>query len=67
MVGVVATKAALSICVNALTDSDEKSETAAVIGTDDHTKLESYLRALNHQLESNSFIFCHALFAYGVL
>ena len=50
----VATKAALSIRVDALTDSDGKSEeTASTIGIDNRTKLESRLRALEHQLEGN--------------
>jgi nucleolar protein 58 len=50
----VATKAALSIRVDALTDSDGKSEaTASTIGIENRTKLESRLRALEHQLEGN--------------
>lgn len=50
----VATKAALSIRVDALTDSNGKSEeTASTIGIDNRTKLESRLRALEHQLEGN--------------
>jgi nucleolar protein 58 len=48
----VATKAALSIRVDALTDSDGKSEdNAASIGIVNRAKLESRLRALEHQLE----------------
>lgn len=48
----VATKAALSIRVDALTDADGKSEpTAPSIGTDNRAKLESRLRALEHQSE----------------
>ncbi|KIM42876.1 hypothetical protein M413DRAFT_444510 [Hebeloma cylindrosporum] len=54
MARMVATKAALSIRVDALTDSDGKSEeTASTIGIDNRTKLESRLRALEHQLEGN--------------
>lgn len=45
----VATKAALSIRVDALTDSDGKSEpTAPSIGIENRAKLESRLRALEH-------------------
>jgi hypothetical protein len=48
----VATKAALSIRVDALTDSDGKSEeTASTIGIDNRAKLESRLRALEHEME----------------
>ncbi|KAF9448460.1 Nop-domain-containing protein [Macrolepiota fuliginosa MF-IS2] len=50
MARMVATKAALSIRVDALTDSDGKSEEAASsIGIDNRVKLESRLRALEHQ------------------
>jgi nucleolar protein 58 len=46
----VATKAALSIRVDALTDADGKSEeTAPSIGLENRAKLESRLRALEHQ------------------
>lgn len=46
----VATKAALSIRVDALTDSDGKSEPLAPsIGIENRAKLESRLRALEHQ------------------
>lgn len=52
MARMVATKAALSIRVDALTDADGKSEpTAPSIGTDNRAKLESRLRALEHQSE----------------
>ena len=48
----VATKAALSIRFDALTNADEKSEpTATSIGTDNRAKLESRLRALEHEME----------------
>jgi nucleolar protein 58 len=46
----VATKAALSIRVDALTDADGKSEELAPsIGLENRAKLESRLRALEHQ------------------
>jgi nucleolar protein 58 len=46
----VATKAALSIRVDALTDADGKSEDQAPsIGIENRAKLESRLRALEHQ------------------
>jgi nucleolar protein 58 len=46
----VATKAALSIRVDALTDADGKSEPLAPsIGIENRAKLESRLRALEHQ------------------
>lgn len=46
----VATKAALSIRVDALTDSEGKSEpTAPTIGMENRAKLESRLRALEYQ------------------
>lgn len=52
MARMVATKAALSVRVDALTDSDGKSEeTASVIGIENRTKLESRLRALEHEME----------------
>jgi len=50
MARMVATKAALSIRVDALTDSDGKSEPLAPsIGIENRAKLESRLRALEHQ------------------
>lgn len=50
MARMVATKAALSIRVDALTDSDGKSEpTAPSIGLENRAKLESRLRALEHE------------------
>ena len=50
MAHMVATKAALSIRVDALTDADGKSElTAPSIGIENRAKLESHLRALEHQ------------------
>ncbi|KAF9558214.1 putative NOP58-required for pre-18S rRNA processing [Agrocybe pediades] len=55
MARMVATKAALSIRVDALTDSDGKSEeSASTIGIDNRTKLESRLRALEHQSEGGA-------------
>ncbi|KAF9480249.1 Nop-domain-containing protein [Pholiota conissans] len=52
MARMVATKAALSIRVDALTDSDGKSEeTASSIGIDNRAKLESRLRALEHEMD----------------
>ena len=52
MARMVATKAALSIRVDALTDADGKSEPAApTIGLENRAKLESRLRALEHQLD----------------
>ena len=52
MARMVATKAALSVRVDALTDSDGKSEeTASVIGIENRTKLESRLRALEREME----------------
>lgn len=52
MARMVATKAALSIRVDALTDADGKSEpTAPSIGIENRAKLESRLRALEHQGE----------------
>jgi len=46
----VATKAALSIRVDALTDADGKSEDQAPsVGLENRAKLESRLRALEHQ------------------
>lgn len=52
MARMVATKAALSIRFDALTNADEKSEpTATSIGTDNRAKLESRLRALEHESE----------------
>jgi len=51
----VATKAALSIRVDALTDTDGKSEpTAPSIGIENRAKLESRLRALERQLEGGT-------------
>ncbi|KAG8218310.1 hypothetical protein J3R82DRAFT_3924 [Butyriboletus roseoflavus] len=50
MARMVATKAALSIRVDALTDADGKSEDQAPsIGLENRAKLESRLRALEHQ------------------
>ncbi|KAJ6510289.1 Nop domain-containing protein [Mycena vitilis] len=52
MARMVATKAALSIRVDALTDLDGKSEPSTVsasIGIENRAKLESRLRALEHQ------------------
>ncbi|KAF8511190.1 Nop-domain-containing protein [Gautieria morchelliformis] len=50
MARMVATKAALSIRVDALTDTDGKSEPSApTIGMENRAKLESRLRALEHQ------------------
>lgn len=55
MARMVATKAALSIRVDALTDADGKSEpTAPSIGIQNRGKLESRLRALEHQLEGGT-------------
>lgn len=55
MARMVATKAALSIRVDALTDADGKSEPAAPsIGVENRGKLESRLRALEHQLEGGN-------------
>ncbi len=49
MARMVATKAALSIRVDALTDTDGKSEPSAPsIGIENRAKLESRLRALEH-------------------
>ena len=42
----------MSVRVDALTDSESKSEeTASVIGVENRTKLESRLRALEHEME----------------
>lgn len=50
MARMVATKAALSIRVDALSDADSKSDAAAAeIGISNRVKLESRLRALEHQ------------------
>ncbi|ODN80328.1 nucleolar protein 58 [Cryptococcus wingfieldii CBS 7118] len=50
MARMVATKAALSIRVDALSDSDSRSEAAAAeVGIANRVKLESRLRALEHQ------------------
>ncbi|QRV87594.1 small nuclear ribonucleoprotein [Ceratobasidium sp. AG-Ba] len=58
MARMVATKAALSIRVDALADVDEKSEaTAAAIGIENRAKLESRLRALEHQSDLGSLPF----------
>ena len=55
MARMVATKAALSIRVDALTDANGKSEpTAPSIGVENRGKLESRLRALEHQLEGGT-------------
>lgn len=51
MARMVATKAALSIRVDALADDDTKStEGAPIIGVENRAKLESRLRALEHRL-----------------
>jgi nucleolar protein 58 len=51
----VATKAALSIRVDALTDAEGKSdESSATIGIQNRTKLESRLRALEHQSDTGN-------------
>ena len=51
MARMVATKTALSIRVDALSDADTKSgETAPSIGIENRAKLESRLRALEHRL-----------------
>lgn len=51
MARMVATKTALSIRVDALSDADSKSDAAsAAIGIENRTKLESRLRALEHRL-----------------
>jgi nucleolar protein 58 len=51
MARMVATKAALSIRVDALSDADSRSDPqAAEIGITNRVKLESRLRALEHQL-----------------
>lgn len=58
MARMVATKAALSIRVDALADVDEKSgTTAATIGIENRAKLESRLRALEHQSDLGSLPF----------
>lgn len=50
----VATKAALSIRVDALTDADGKSEDQAPsVGLENRAKLESRLRALEHQSDAS--------------
>ncbi|CAE6444799.1 unnamed protein product [Rhizoctonia solani] len=60
MARMVATKAALSIRVDALADVDEKSEaTAATIGIENRAKLESRLRALEHQSDLGSLPFAN--------
>ncbi|KAF8736420.1 hypothetical protein AX14_000359 [Amanita brunnescens Koide BX004] len=52
MARMVATKSALAIRVDALTDSDGKSDaSAATIGVENRSKLESRLRALEEQNE----------------
>ncbi|KAF8883440.1 hypothetical protein BD779DRAFT_1539941 [Infundibulicybe gibba] len=54
MARMVATKAALSIRVDALTDADGKSEPQAPsIGIENRAKLESRLRALEHQSDGS--------------
>ena len=54
MARMVATKAALSIRIDALTDADGKSEPMAdSMGVQLRTKLESRLRALVHQSDMN--------------
>ena len=55
MARMVATKAALSIRFDALTNADGKSEpTASSIGADNRAKLESRLRALEHESEGGT-------------
>ncbi|CAE6455748.1 unnamed protein product [Rhizoctonia solani] len=62
MARMVATKAALSIRVDALADVDEKSEaTAATIGIENRAKLESRLRALEHQSDLGSLPFANTV------
>ncbi|CEL59497.1 Nucleolar protein 58 OS=Cryptococcus neoformans var, neoformans serotype D (strain JEC21 / ATCC MYA-565) GN=NOP58 PE=3 SV=1 [Rhizoctonia solani AG-1 IB] len=62
MARMVATKAALSIRVDALADIDEKSEvTAATIGIENRAKLESRLRALEHQSDLGSLPFANTV------
>ncbi|KAI6128412.1 Nop domain-containing protein [Pisolithus croceorrhizus] len=54
MARMVATKTALSIRVDALTDADGKSEEQApLVGLENRSKLESRLRALEHQLDGS--------------
>lgn len=54
MARMVATKAALSVRIDALTDADGKSEQSAdLLGQEHRVKLESRLRALVHQSEMN--------------
>lgn len=54
MARMVATKAALSIRVDALTDADGKSgDQAPSIGLENRAKLESRLRALEHQSDAS--------------
>lgn len=54
MARMVATKTALSIRVDALTDADGKSEEQAPsVGLENRSKLESRLRALEHQLDGS--------------
>lgn len=53
MARMVATKAALSIRVDALTEADEKSEpTAPTIGVENRAKLEARLRALEQGVDA---------------
>ena len=55
MARMVATKATLSIRVDALTDADGKSEPQAPsIGIENRAKLESRLRALEHQMDGST-------------
>jgi len=55
MARMVATKTALSVRVDALSDPDDKSEpTAPSIGVENRAKLESRLRALEHQSDAAS-------------
>lgn len=62
MARMVATKAALSIRVDALAEVDEKSEaTAASIGIENRAKLESRLRALEHQADLGSLPFANTV------
>ncbi|KAI6004245.1 Nop domain-containing protein [Pisolithus albus] len=55
MARMVATKTALSIRVDALTDPNDKSEEqASSVGLENRSKLESRLRALEHQLDGSA-------------
>lgn len=61
MARMVATKAALSIRVDALADVDEKSEaTAASIGIENRARLEARLRALENQADLSTLPFANS-------